>query len=222
VIGDISSFGSTTTLTPPVNPKGQLGKEEFLTMLVAQLKNQDPMNPMNGDDMAAQLAQFSSLEQLTNISKQLEAQGESQAGLIGSINDTTAMGILGKNVLAASDQLEVRSGSSGDDVRFDVGGEGGLATLRIYNQAGVEVGARQLGFLSAGRHEAELGSAVDGLAPGSYHFAVEVVDTAGKVVPSQSLVYTKVDGVSYGPEGPVLTSGSVQIPFGTIIQITSD
>jgi hypothetical protein len=41
-------------------------------------------------------------------------------------------------------------------------------------------------------------------------------------VPSRSLVYAKVDGVTYGPEGPVLTSGTFDIPFGSIIQIESN
>jgi flagellar hook assembly protein FlgD len=64
------------TLEPtPPNSKTKrndaLGKEEFLKLLVAQMKNQDPLNPMDGQQMAAQLAQFSSVEQLINANDTL-------------------------------------------------------------------------------------------------------------------------------------------------------
>ena len=55
--------GTSAPRTLPTNSKG-MGQDEFLKMLVAQLKNQDPLNPMDGKDMAAQLAQFSTVEQL--------------------------------------------------------------------------------------------------------------------------------------------------------------
>ena len=49
---------------PPTNPNGVMGKDAFLQLLVAQLKHQDPLAPQDGAQMAAQLAQFSSVEQL--------------------------------------------------------------------------------------------------------------------------------------------------------------
>ncbi len=51
---------------------GAMGKNEFLKLLVAQMSNQDPLNPMDGKEMAAQLAQFSSVEQLLNINTKLD------------------------------------------------------------------------------------------------------------------------------------------------------
>ena len=50
----------------PTNKKGDMGKDSFLQLLVAQLKNQDPLSPSDGKEMAAQLAQFSSVEQLVS------------------------------------------------------------------------------------------------------------------------------------------------------------
>ena len=72
-----------STYTPPVGPAAPttqnttkkandaLGKDEFMKLLVAQMKNQDPLNPMDGQEMAAQLAQFSSVEQLQNANDTL-------------------------------------------------------------------------------------------------------------------------------------------------------
>ena len=55
----------------PANPKGAMGKDAFLKLLVAQLKNQDPLSPSDGKEMAAQLAQFSSVEQLVSMNDTL-------------------------------------------------------------------------------------------------------------------------------------------------------
>ena len=220
MISDITSLGGAPTQVPG-NPGGKLGKDEFLKMLVAQLKNQDPMNPMKGDDMAAQLAQFSSLEQLTNIGDQLKAQAGLQEGVIGSINDSAAMSLIEKTILAVGDQVEIPGDGSGS-VQFEVGGQGGLATLRIFDDKGKQIGSRPLGFVKAGRNEYELGSAASGLAAGAYNYTVEVVDTAGKPVPSRNFISAKVDGVTYGADGAVLMAGKLRIPFGTILQVGAD
>lgn len=55
----------------PTNPKGEMGKDAFLQLLVAQLRHQDPLSPADGKEMAAQMAQFSSVEQLVTINDTL-------------------------------------------------------------------------------------------------------------------------------------------------------
>jgi flagellar basal-body rod modification protein FlgD len=67
----------TTPQTPTTSvlnntPSAQLGKDDFLKMLVAQMQNQDPSNPTDDTQMAAQLAQFSSLEQMTNVATSVD------------------------------------------------------------------------------------------------------------------------------------------------------
>jgi flagellar basal-body rod modification protein FlgD len=52
---------------------GEMGKDQFVKLLVAQMQNQDPLNPMDGKDLAAQLAQFSSVEQLMNVNTKLDS-----------------------------------------------------------------------------------------------------------------------------------------------------
>jgi flagellar basal-body rod modification protein FlgD len=67
-------------------PVKELGKDQFLQILVTQLRNQDPMQPLQDKEFIAQMAQFSSLEQMMNMSKEIASLRQSAgmaAGLIG-------------------------------------------------------------------------------------------------------------------------------------------
>jgi len=65
-----SSSSASNAITAAAG--GAMGKDQFVQLLVSEMQNQDPMNPMDGKDLAAQLAQFSSVEQLMNINTKLD------------------------------------------------------------------------------------------------------------------------------------------------------
>jgi flagellar basal-body rod modification protein FlgD len=85
----------TTTSTESTTATSTLGKDAFLQMLVAQLKYQDPLNPADGTQFATQLAQFSSLEQLTNLNDSIES-------LAMDTNSLQAVNLIGKTVVTDS------------------------------------------------------------------------------------------------------------------------
>jgi flagellar basal-body rod modification protein FlgD len=64
--------GLASSSGPLVSPASKLGKDDFLKLLVAQLQHQDPLNPSDNNEFMGQLAQFSALEQMTNVSASLE------------------------------------------------------------------------------------------------------------------------------------------------------
>lgn len=72
-------------------PKAELGKDDFLKILITQLQHQDPTNPMQDKEFIAQMAQFSSLEQMTNMSTQF-------GKVANLLNSSEAQSLLGKNV----------------------------------------------------------------------------------------------------------------------------
>jgi flagellar basal-body rod modification protein FlgD len=192
-----------------------MGKDQFLQLLVAQLKNQDPMNPSNAQDMAAQLAQFSSLEQLTQIGSTLNTQGGYLQGVIGSLASTGAQGVVGKSVLAYGNHVQIPA----DSVRFAVGSGGGEGTLHLFDQAGTEISSRPLGTLKAGEQKADLGTLTAGLKDGWYTYSVDVVDPTGKAVATTPYTAATVDGLRYTPQGPILTAGELTIPYEALVEI---
>jgi flagellar basal-body rod modification protein FlgD len=81
-ITDLTQLQNTTTLgNVNKKPSGELGKDDFLKLMVGQLKNQDPMNPMKDQEFMGQMAQMSSLEQLTNMAAAV--QGDRAFTLLG-------------------------------------------------------------------------------------------------------------------------------------------
>src|SRR5947208_5981863 len=81
---------------------------DFMQLLVTQLQNQDPLNPLDSANFSAQLAQFSSLQQLTEINQTLKSGGTSG----DSVGKLDAVGFLGKEVRGASNVVDVKSGAA--------------------------------------------------------------------------------------------------------------
>ncbi|QTX31662.1 flagellar hook assembly protein FlgD [Aminithiophilus ramosus] len=93
MINSISAAASTSTSTSTTSEATkELGKDDFLQLLITQLTHQDPTDPVSNEDFIAQMAQFSSLEQLTNISSGIENLTQMQM--------TGAVSFIGKTVTA--------------------------------------------------------------------------------------------------------------------------
>src|SRR5204863_5126394 len=95
------SAGSNSQI--PGKEKDVVNQAEFMKLLVAQLQNQDPLNPLDSANFSAQLAQFSSLEQLTQINQHLADQATGPTGATAF----EAVGFLGRDVEAADDAMTV-------------------------------------------------------------------------------------------------------------------
>lgn len=104
---DNSYMNTYTDGTKVTNPNSELGKDQFLQLLVTQLENQDPLNPMDDKEFIAQMAQFSALEQMQNLNESFSA--------------VKAYSLLGKTVTASVDSNGSSSTVTGkvDSVKFD-------------------------------------------------------------------------------------------------------
>jgi flagellar basal-body rod modification protein FlgD len=211
---------SVTPPSAPSNPAGSLGKNDFLKLLVAQMKNQDPMDPLKGQDLAAQMAQFSSVEQLISINQALTGQAAESTAIAAAINLSTATGAIGKTITATGNSVAVTNGEK-TSVTVDVAGAGGNAVVHVFDSAGHEVGTRSDLELLGGRQTIALESATAGLPTGVYTYRVDVTDAAGKAVTVTPYVVATIDSIRYTENGPVLGAGGMSIPFGSVIEIGS-
>jgi flagellar basal-body rod modification protein FlgD len=119
---------TTTTSTKKTDAGGNqvLGKDDFLKLMVAQMKNQDPMNPADDKDNIAQMAQFSSLEQITNLATATQK-------LADSMQMTQTLGLIGHTVSYKAADGTMTSGTvSAVDVA------GGTPSLTVGDQKDVD------------------------------------------------------------------------------------
>lgn len=211
---NVGSRGGQTTVTSNDNI---MGKDDFLNLLVAQLEAQDPLNPMDSTGFTAQLAQFSSLEQLQNINIALSDIGTSQSVLTSS----QAVGFIGKTITAIGDSVEMASGMS-QRFQFTLNEPAAELYVQVYDQAGNFIRQIEAGQLSAGEHEVAWNGLdyLGGQVPdGTYTYEVSAVDEAGNTVTATTFASGTVTGVNYKDGVAYLQCGDREIPMGDVVHV---
>lgn len=201
----------------------RLGKNGFLKILVTQLRNQNPRSPMKGREFATQLAQFSSVEQLTNISDQLGAQQGEKDALAQSVNNSVATNLIGRTVEVPGNTIEW-SGEGSETIGMDLDAPAATVNVKIRDAAGNTVRTRTLENVSAGSKEIEWsGTNEDGetLPRGSYSFDVTATDSEGTAVPVSTYRRGVVDRVTFGEDETQLWVGGSQVPLNQIRSVAT-
>jgi flagellar hook assembly protein FlgD len=192
-----------------------LGRNDFLTLLVAQLENQDPLNPMEGTDFSAQLAEFSQLEQLFNLNEGITAL---QTALEeGSEADLTSY--IGKEIVGEIDSMSIAYGGVSDG--FYTLPDGGEVRVEIYDSEGSVVKVLYPGQQDAGSHTIEwdgTDSSGEQLDDGTYKYSV-AVDTGYGFETISTTITGEVEGIVYYGDQPLLVVDGVWVNPDSLIQM---
>ncbi len=196
---------------------GELGRDDFLNLLVTQLQHQDPLNPMDSTDFTAQLAQFSSLEQLSNINGQLEALTQAQTTFANS----QAVGYIGHTVLSKGSDFFF-DGEAPAALAFDLPHPAQNVFLSVYDAKGGFVASFESGAKAAGRQTAVWnGQDHNGhpLPGGNFRFEAVAVDAAEAEIDVHPLSSGEVDGVAFRDGQAVLTLGNREVALADVIEV---
>lgn len=179
-------------------------QNRFLTLLTTQLKNQDPLNPMDNAEVTSQLAQMSTVQGIENLTQ-----------LFQQFLDTNSLselsGLVGRGVLVEGEQLELTQAGGVGGVWLESPADQVVVTITDAN--GLPVRKLDLGALEVGSHNFIWdGRADDGqmAVPGAYRIAVEA-RSGSETVSAKTLQLAQVTAVVKGAKGADLQLGSLGI-----------
>jgi flagellar basal-body rod modification protein FlgD len=215
-----SAIGASTSTSNNLYSSGTqtLSKDDFLKLLVTQLQNQDPLNPTDSTQFVSQLAQFSSLEQLSNINDNLKTVQLFDQ----SINNAQAVNFVGKTIKASGSMFELGSGET-YEVQYQLGEDAAAVYVSILNSSGETVRKIEMDQMTSGQQSVvwdgadENGNAVPA---GTYSFSVQAKNKDGEIMDTAAYIEETVTGISYHSGSTYLLANGIEIPYSAIIEVS--
>lgn len=188
-----------------------MGQDAFMKMLIAQLKNQDPLNPMDGTEFAVQLAQFTSLEKLTNLNETMKVLPE----YLSSFANAQTVNMIGNEGIARGNVIEVSSTSA--RITYKLPSAIADATISIYNANGLLVDTVKVGSQNAGQNS--ITWYCGDIESGNYTYSINAVDKNGKSVTVDTLLRGTITGASFRNGSAYLTINGQDVAFADVLAI---
>jgi flagellar basal-body rod modification protein FlgD len=222
-LGDVLNKAADPNWVDPKNTRkgvgnSELNKEAFLTLMLEQLKAQDPFNPIKSHEMSAQLAQFTSLEQLYNINDGIESLTKTQ----GPAVNYQALALIGKSIESDSSKILRTSGDKRHDIAFYLKGDAQNVEVTILDETASPIRTLTEANLKRGENKIfwngtnELGEEVP---VGQYSVDIKAVGGDQRKVGVETSVDGLITGVNFGPKGPMLMVGNRSIPMSDVKKI---
>lgn len=196
----------------------KLDKDAFMKLMLSQMKNQDPTNPLKSHEMAAQLAQFTSVEQMMNMNQTLTELKNAQKPQEGF----QALNFIGKAVSGDSAKLVRMKGDKDHDFTFVLGEDARDMDIRIRDANGDAVRTVSLHDLKQGENRFSWNGQDDrghAMPAGEYKFFPEAKTATGKKVGVKTDFEGIITGLNYTTEGPVLLVGNQSVKIKDVKRI---
>ncbi|MBN1301143.1 MAG: flagellar hook capping protein [Melioribacteraceae bacterium] len=221
MVNSINSSSGSIQSAPGSN--SAMGKDDFLKLMIAQMKYQDPMNPLDSNEYAAQLAQFSSLEQLTNLNESVQESINANYLLTQSVNNTMTAALIGKEVKLDTYEIAY-SGQESVSIGYTLPAEASSVVVNIYDQYGTLVksidspeklmGDAKLNWDFTDNNGSKIRN-------GSYTFEVKALSTNGNEMEINKYLVGKINGVRFGESGTNLLVDGNEYNLSFITEIFS-
>ena len=218
-IQNVSSTDPTVTSNQSNQtlPNQTVTQDDFLKLLISQLQNQDPLQPMDNQQFAVQLATFNSLSQLIDIDNKLGSLQTAQ----GTNNQFNAASLFGKEVVTSGNTVNLQSGGA-TPVNYQLAGNATKVVVSIQDSGGGIVRQLDAGQQNAGTRTITWDgkdSSGNALPSGVYTFAINASDINGNAVSASGQVQGIVTGVTLTGSDPVLELGTLQVPFSSVTSV---
>lgn len=200
--------------TAKASPTATEQSERFLRLLVAQMSNQDPLNPLDNAAVTTQMAQISTVEGIENLNKALR-QYFDRSNAVDSVNQAA---LIGKRVLTEGNQIDLPAAAAGATTApaqggFELDGDAGNVLIEVLDGSGNVLASQRQSGLSAGVHRFDWDGTTNSgaaAAAGRYHFRVSVDSREAGATNIKPLQVRSVTAVINGADGPKFEVGGIQ------------
>lgn len=216
--GIVSNYGSNTPVT---KGNSALGKDEFMNLMIAQLKYQDPMSPMDGSQFASQLAQFSSLEQLSNLNDQMTQSIDANYYLTQSINNTLTATLVGKDVKLSGNEI-TNLGQTNLTLGYKLPADGSAVSIKIYNEQGSLIKTIDSLPITKGEHKLSWDFTDNNgvrVPEGKYTFEIDAKAANTEKMTAETFKIGKIDALRFTDQGSKLIVDGVEYNLADILEI---
>lgn len=214
-ITGISAAESATDTTRTTGPKA-LGQDDFLKLLVTQLKQQDPLNPTNNTEFVAQLAQFSQLEQSVKQAQLMQQSLDAQAASL----QFTLLPMVGHRV--GLDMPLVQVGAGPATIRYALDKDAARVSINILDQQGQVIRTLDYAGRPSGLNVAEWDGKNQNGTPmpaGVYRYALSAIDATGASVTSQGRAQLTVSGIRMEDGAAKLVVGDLTVNPSDVVEL---
>jgi flagellar basal-body rod modification protein FlgD len=216
---DAQAAAASTATSASASGGSNLGKADFLKLLVSQLQNQDPTNPLDDKQFIAQLAQFSSLEQAMETNTKLTALQDAQSAAVNA----QMAGLVGKHVVASSNIIGLATTGDVPPIAMSLSGAAGDVQIKISDSQGTIVRSIDAGQLATGAQSVAWDGCDDSgkrLPTGQYNVQIKATDSSGAAVGVLNEIEGTVGGVAFENGVTELLIGTLRVKPADVLRIT--
>ncbi|MCB0729973.1 MAG: flagellar hook capping protein [Ignavibacteriae bacterium] len=221
MLDSVSSTSSSSNVQYATQSNDAMDKDAFLKLMIAQLQNQDPLEPLDGTDYSAQLAQFSSLEQLSNINDSLNMSLDANYLLTQSINNTMTAGLIGKEVKIAGDTVAYK-GQESTTIGYELTAPAQEMTIKIKDSNGAVVKTFDDVDLELGAHKLSWDFTDNNgnkVSAGDYTVVIEAKNLSLTDMEVAQYFVGAIDGVRFSSNGTTILVNGLEYQISEIFEV---